>query len=73
MGKRAKKEGEKGQKQGAQAEDGDLVQQHKMEHRPAFTGQPVIMSISDLHRILYVQFILRVQYVRVKGRLCEIE
>lgn len=47
----------------------------QMERRPAFTGQPAIISVSDVQLmiILYVQFILRVQYVQVEGRLCEME
>lgn len=53
MGKRAKKEREKGQKQGAQSENGDRAKvAEQMEHRPAFTGQPVIMSVAGMRRII---------------------
>lgn len=52
-GKRAKKEEEKGPKQGAQAENGDQAKAAaQMERRPAFTGQPVIMSVADLQLML---------------------
>lgn len=53
MGKRAKKEGEKRQKQGAQVEYGDQAKATaQMERRPAFTGQPVIVGVSDLQRMI---------------------